>query len=108
MSVAFNLCIDITFEKYFLLFQTVGIEVYAKLTFKVCKNSLKFSLLFQSEVKISQSCLTSVNLGLSPIRLPGPWDSPGKNTRVGSHFHLQGTSQPRDKTWVSYTAELLF
>ena len=24
-----------------------------------------------------------------PIRLPGPWDSPGKNTRVGCHFLLQ-------------------
>ena len=24
-------------------------------------------------------------------RLPGPWDSPGKNTRVGCHFFLQCT-----------------
>ena len=24
-----------------------------------------------------------------PTRLPRPWDSPGKNTRVGSHFLLQ-------------------
>ena len=24
-----------------------------------------------------------------PIRLPGPWDSPGKNTEVGCHFLLQ-------------------
>ena len=24
-----------------------------------------------------------------PIRLPVPWDSPGKNTRVGCHFLLQ-------------------
>ena len=24
-----------------------------------------------------------------PSRLPRPWDSPGKNTGVGSHFHLQ-------------------
>ena len=24
-----------------------------------------------------------------PIRLPGPWDSPGKNTGVGCHFLLQ-------------------
>ena len=24
-----------------------------------------------------------------PIRLPHPWDSPGKNTRVGCHFLLQ-------------------
>ena len=26
-----------------------------------------------------------------PIRLPYPWDSPGKNTRVGCHFLLQCT-----------------
>ena len=25
-----------------------------------------------------------------PTRLPGPWDSPGKNTGVGCHFLLQG------------------
>ena len=25
-----------------------------------------------------------------PTRLPHPWDSPGKNTRVGCHFLLQG------------------
>ena len=25
-----------------------------------------------------------------PIRLPHPWDSPGKNTGVGCHFLLQG------------------
>ena len=24
-----------------------------------------------------------------PTRLPCPWDSPGKNTRVGCHFLLQ-------------------
>ena len=24
-----------------------------------------------------------------PTRLPGPWDAPGKNTRVGCHFLLQ-------------------
>ena len=28
-------------------------------------------------------------------------DSPGKNTRVGCHFLLQGSSQPRDQTHVS-------
>ena len=27
--------------------------------------------------------------GLQPIRLPCPWDSPGKNTGVGCHFLLQ-------------------
>ena len=28
---------------------------------------------------------------LQPTRLLCPWDSPGKNTRVGCHFLLQGT-----------------
>ena len=28
--------------------------------------------------------------GLGPTRLLCPWDSPGKNTRVGCHFLLQG------------------
>ena len=44
-----------------------------------------------------------------PARLFCPWDSPGKNTRVGYHFLLQGSSQPRDQTrvfcigrWVLY------
>ena len=28
--------------------------------------------------------------GLQPTRLLHPWDFPGKNTGVGSHFLLQG------------------
>ena len=28
--------------------------------------------------------------GLQPARLPSPWDFPGKNSGVGSHFLLQG------------------
>ena len=39
------------------------------------------------------------------IRLLCPWDSPGKNTRVGCHSLLQGifpTQGPRDQTRVSY------
>ena len=27
---------------------------------------------------------------LQPVRLPSPWDSPGKNTGVGCHALLQG------------------
>ena len=29
-----------------------------------------------------------------------PWNSPGKNTRVGSHSLLRGSSQPRDRNWI--------
>ena len=35
-----------------------------------------------------------------PIRLPHPWDSPGKNARVGCHFLPQGTLLKWLKTWV--------
>ena len=39
------------------------------------------------------SCLVMYNSlqphGLQYARLPRPWDSPGKNTRVGCHFPLQ-------------------
>ena len=31
-----------------------------------------------------------------------PWGSPGKNTGVGCHVLLRGSSQPRDRTHVSY------
>ena len=39
--------------------------------------------------------------GLQPARLLCPWDSPGKNTGAGCHCLLQGSSWPRDRTWVS-------
>ena len=39
-----------------------------------------------------------------PIRLPGPWDSPGKNTGVDSHFLLQcmkvKSESGRRKGWL--------
>ena len=42
--------------------------------------------------------------GLWPIRLLGPWDSPGKNTGVGYHDLLQGiflTQGPiPDRLWL--------
>ena len=37
------------------------------------------------QVLVTQSCPT-----LLPTRLLCPWASPGKNTGVGCHFHLQG------------------
>ena len=39
--------------------------------------------------------------GLLPTRLLCPQDSPGKNTGLGFHFLLQGSSQPRDRTHIS-------
>ena len=39
--------------------------------------------------KSLQSCPTLRPHRRQPTRLPRPWDSPGKNTGVGSHFLLQ-------------------
>ena len=43
-------------------------------------------------MRISHSVVSySLRLhGLQPARLLSPWDSPGKNTEVDSHFLLQG------------------
>ena len=44
-----------------------------------------------SQRLVAQSCLDSLQAqGLWPARLLSPWNSPGKNTRVGCHFLLQG------------------
>ena len=45
---------------------------------------------------------------LEPARLLCPWKYPGKNTGVGSHFLLQGSSWPRDLTHVSHIAGRFF
>ena len=39
--------------------------------------------------KSLQSCSTLRPHRRQPTRLPGPWDSPGKNAGVGCHFLLQ-------------------
>ena len=39
--------------------------------------------------KLLQSCPTLRPHRRQPIRLPCPWDSPGKNTGVSCHFLLQ-------------------
>ena len=36
------------------------------------------------------------------VRLLCPWDVPGKNTGVGCHFLLQGSSPPRNRTHIPY------
>ena len=42
----------------------------------------------------TKSCLTFLwPHGLEPTRFLCPWDFPGKNTRLGCHFLLQGTFQ---------------
>ena len=46
--------------------------------------------------------------GLWPPRLLYPWNSPGKNTGVGSHSLSKGSSWPRNQTQVSCTAGRFF
>ena len=46
--------------------------------------------------------------GLKPVRLLHPWDSPGKNTGVGSHSLFQGFFPTRGQTPVSYIAGRFF
>ena len=45
---------------------------------------------------------------MQPGRLLCPWDSPGKNTRVGCHSLLHGSSGPREWTRVSCIAGRVF
>ena len=45
---------------------------------------------------------------LQPARLLCPWDSPGKNSGLGCHFFLLGSSWPRNRTPISCLARRLF
>ena len=42
--------------------------------------------------------------GLQPTKFLCPWDSPGKNSWVGSHSFLQGIFLNQGPTWVSLIA----
>ena len=55
------------------------------------------------KVLVAQSCLTVCN-PREPTSLLCPWGSPDKNTGVGCHFLLQGSSWPRDQTCISCIA----
>ena len=46
--------------------------------------------------------------GPSPVRLLCPWNSPRRNTGMGSHSLSRGSFPPRDWTWVSCIAGRLF
>ena len=64
-----------------------------------CSHEIKRRLLLGRKVMTNLllllllSCFSHVRLCATPrwqpTRLPHPWDSPGKNTRVGCHFLLQ-------------------
>ena len=50
---------------------------------------IHFHLFFKVKVLATQSYLTLYH-SMEPTRFLCPWDSPGKNTGVGSHSFLQG------------------
>ena len=58
-------------------------EVYGK------SLRLLLNIAAATAAKSLQSCPTVQPHRRQPIRLPRPWDSPGKNTEVGRHFLLQ-------------------
>ena len=54
---------------------------------------------------LAWSCLTLYDpMDCSPSGSSVHGDSPGKNTEVGCHAFLQGSSQPRDQTQLSRIA----
>ena len=57
------------------------------------------------EVSESHSVISD---SLQPHGLYSPWNSPGQNTGAGSLCLLQGSSQPRDRIWVSRIAGEFF
>ena len=68
-----------------LLVSAFTLEMVQK-RFNVCRLQNKTA----AAAKSLQSCPTLVRPHRrQPIRLPCPWDSPGKNTGVGCHFLLQ-------------------
>ena len=58
----------------------------------ICRNWPFLPMNFKMKESIRRSVMSnSLQLhGLWPARLLCPWNSPGKNTRVGCHFLLQG------------------
>ena len=71
----------------------------------VCVTTIQFCL---SNIKapilcflVTQSCLTLQPHGLQTARFLCPWNSPSKNTRVGCHALLRGSSQPGNRAYVS-------
>ena len=73
--------------------------------------SLDGRSLGENVCSVAQSCSTLCDpvdylvrlhgLLLEPAKLLYPWNFPNKNTGVGCHFLLRGSSPSRDWTWVS-------
>ena len=59
-------------------------------------------------VLITQLCLTLLCHGLQPARLLHSWNSPGKNTGVGSHSLIQGIFPTQGSNPASCTISRFF
>ena len=70
-------------------FQGMNMRIQRKISHTVVSSSLR------SQWTVARQVLCS-------------WNSPGKSTGVGCHSLLQGSSRPRDQTWVSCTAGRFF
>ena len=72
------------------------------------KGSAYNRLLHTGSGLVTESCLTLGTPWTVACQALCPWYFPGKNTAVGCHFLLQGSSQPRDQTPVSCNAGRFF
>ena len=58
---------------------------------------------------VTQSCTVLCNsMDYNPLGSSVQWNSPGKNTAVGTIPFSRGSSQPRDRTEVYCTADRSF
>ena len=69
-----------------------NLKQFLKIPLVLSEPSLWIGLMKVRSESVSPSVVSDSlrSHGLSPTRLLCPWDSPGKNTGVGSHFLLQG------------------
>ena len=79
-----------------------ALQIACTTCYRAKQNLYKFSTLFffpsaiimfslpDYVCSVTQSCPTYDPMDCSPPRLLCPWDFPGKTTRVGCHFLLQG------------------
>ena len=81
------------------MFSVIGYYVINNNSFVIC---LKWS----ESRSVASDSLWPYRLSLT--RFLCPWNSPGKNTEVGYHSLLQGSSQPRDQAQVSWRAGRFF
>ena len=82
--------------------ETVELALAAQSTFSVFTDVFLMSkAVCMCTCEVAQSSLTLQFQGLQPSKAPLSTNFPGKNTRAGCHFPLQGSSQPRDQTRIS-------